>query len=167
MLASPTMTVIGLLPAIATSYGPTSPDADNTPTAKRIDAAIPDEILGGCGPLHHRALLHWWGLPALAYLIVDPVPGWPRLILMAAIIGWTSHILADFVFGKAGFGTRRGIPILPWGWHVGLGLKVGGPAEKATVQVLRAAAGIMLLIAVGWDQVILDWIAEFTAPFVS
>jgi hypothetical protein len=133
----------GLVPAVLASTGP---DLDNTRTAKRLDGWLPDEALGGCGPLQHRGLAHWWGIPAAAWLVADRLPaGWWQWAILAAILGWASHLLGDLTFGKAGFGTGQGVPLLPWGWHVGLGFKVGSRFERAVAWGLTVAAGWLLV----------------------
>jgi hypothetical protein len=123
----------GVVPAVAFSAGPTSCDVDNTKTWKRLDRWLPDEWLGEGGPLQHRGFLHWWGLPVavalVLYLTDGPWYAW------AAVLGWGSHLAADGLCGKAGFGTGRGIPFGPWWWHVGAGFRCGGLVEKTLVPV--------------------------------
>ena len=100
--------------ATATSAGWASPDADQSWLAW---------VPGG-----HRGLTHWWGLPALAGLavlvLVPQDAAWP---LWALLIGWSSHLLGDFVFGE----RPPGIPMAPWWAYAGLGLDSGGGIEKA------------------------------------
>lgn len=152
---SPGLILAGVGPAIVCA---SLPDIDNTRAAKRIDGIVNDEALGGCGPLNHRGLAHWIGLPAFAALWVyglgdsllaaDPWRGGLILaVLWGAVIGWASHIAADFVFGQAGWGTPRGVPLAPWGWHVGLGFDADGrlaslagyaaPAVAVTIWLLN------------------------------
>ena len=98
--------------ATATSSGWTSPDADQSWLAW---------VPGG-----HRGLTHWWGLPALAVvpaLLVPPQTAWA---VWALLIGWSSHLVGDFVFGR----RPRGVPMAPWWGHAGLGLDSGGGVEK-------------------------------------
>src|SRR5689334_5875386 len=64
----------GILAAVAFSSGVTSPDIDNTPAWKRLDRWIPDELLGDGGPLGHRELTHWWGIPALLAWLIWALP---------------------------------------------------------------------------------------------
>lgn len=138
-LGAPTWQVVaGAAPAAVFSAGLLSPDIDNTPMWKRLDRWVPDEWLGDGGPLGHRELTHWWGLPAIvaASLQTMPAPWW----VWAAIVGWVSHIAGDLIFGKRGYGTPRGIPLAPWWWHVGVGLKCGGLGERTLVPVLGLAA---------------------------
>jgi hypothetical protein len=127
----------GIPVAVAFSAGPTSPDVDNTRVWKKLDKWIPDEVLGDGGPLGHRELLHWWGLPAIVAVVLQAVGGpW---YAWAAVLGWASHLAGDLVFGQAGYGTPQGIPLGPWWWHLGLGLKCGGLTERALVPVAAAA----------------------------
>lgn len=85
-------------------------------------------------PLQHRRLTHWWGLPAMAAAGLYPLPPATRWVLAAALIGWGSHLLGDWVFGKRGpraTGWRGpGIPLAPWWGYHGLGLDSGGRLER-------------------------------------
>jgi hypothetical protein len=117
----------GTVPAAAFSAGPTSPDVDNTRLWKRLDRWVPDEWLGDGGPLGHRELMHFWGLPAaLAWVMWTVGAPW---FAWAAVVGWVSHIGGDLLVGQEGYGTQRGVPLGPWWWHVGVGLKCGGAGE--------------------------------------
>lgn len=137
---------VGVL-ATATSAGRLSPDVDQRPGWRRTDKAVPDEALGAGGPMQHRGITHWWFWPALAWWSLGQVPtgvvGW---IPQALVIGWASHLLGDFLFGK-----DRGIPLGPWFWHVGLGLDTDGALERWLVRpvVLPAAVAVLGLAAVG------------------
>jgi LexA-binding, inner membrane-associated putative hydrolase len=116
--------------ASITSDGPTSPDIDQYRAWKRLDRWVPDELLGHGGPLQHRGLSHWWGLPAmLAGLAWHVGAGW---YVWALIIGLISHLVGDLLCGQADGWAHRGpgIPLLPWWGHVGLGLKSGGRLER-------------------------------------
>ncbi len=95
-------------------------------------------LLGHGGPLRHRGLSHWWGLPAAAALwLATAAPGW-SWVAAAALVGWASHLLGDFCFGQHDVRSARGpgIPLAPWWGHVGLGLDVGGAVERVVVQRL-------------------------------
>jgi hypothetical protein len=135
--------VAGVPFAVAFSAGPTSPDLDDTRTWKKLDRWIPDEWLGEGGPMQHRGLLHWWGIPALVGLLIYLVAmGTPiTWAAWAVVVGWGSHIVADGVFGQCGFGTRRGVPLGPWWAHVGLGFKSNGFVQH--VVILPVSAGIV------------------------
>jgi membrane-bound metal-dependent hydrolase YbcI (DUF457 family) len=80
-------------------------------------------------PGGHRGLTHWWLLPVLAAAVAHRADlgdvGW---LVWAAIIGWSSHLLGDFIFGE----RPAGIPLAPWWWHIGLELNSGGRIEKLT-----------------------------------
>jgi hypothetical protein len=118
--------------AAVTAAGVTSPDIDQQGGWKTADAVLPDELAGHGGPLRHRGLAHWWGLPLLAgFVAVRTVPQQWQWLVGAALIGWASHLAGDFVFGKASpyQGRGPGIPLAPWWWHVGLGLDTGGWLE--------------------------------------
>lgn len=137
--------------ASVTSDGPTSPDADQYRSWRRTDALVPDELLGRGGPLQHRGLSHWWGLPAGAAVVVFLlVPAGWAWIAWALIAGWTSHLIGDFVHGRAGWGRAAGIPLAPWWGHVGVGLKSGGVVERALVApVLVVLLGYQAWLTVG------------------
>lgn len=154
------------LAAVATSRGDTSPDVDQSDLWRNGTQALPSWIH------KHRGLVHWWGLPFLAWWLLlphqaatrwvvgllahVPVAGqWlaqtvPQLaappvdgrVVWAAyglVLGWSSHLLGDAIFGT--------IPLLPWGgwpkvrvftrftvpaWNgrVGLSLPTGGALEN-------------------------------------
>lgn len=120
--------------ATVTAAGFTSPDIDQQSSWRTVDALVPDELAGHGGPLRHRGLAHWWGLPVLiGFLAVRTVPEQWQWLVGAALVGWCSHLIGDFVFGKANRrqGRGPGIPLAPWWWHVGLGLDTGGWLESA------------------------------------
>jgi hypothetical protein len=119
--------IAGIPVAVAFSAGWTSPDVDDTWLMEKATKWIPGrwdhEIFG------HRQTLHWWGWPALlAYLAGNADLGVVGWAVWAALLGWTSHIVADAAFGRGGRGVPAGIPLLPWGAHVGLGFKSDGAA---------------------------------------
>lgn len=119
--------------ASITSDGPTSPDGDQYKAWKRLDRWVPDELLGHGGPLQHRGISHWWGLPVLAAVLVAAVvPQGLQWVGAALVTGWASHLAGDFIFGKADpwSGRGPGIPVWPWWGHVGLGGKSGGRVER-------------------------------------
>lgn len=137
--------------------GPTSPDIDNKQWWHSLDRLLPDEVLGHGGPLKHRGLMHWWGLPAIACVLVSvaqvSVPWLPWWIVYASIAGWSSHLVGDFIFGMANnrVGLGKGIPLMPWWCYVGVGLRCSGG-------VLQGLTGILILPAV---------LALQCAPFVG
>lgn len=126
--------------AMATASGPASPDVDQYRGWRRTDRALPDEALGNGGPMQHRGITHWWAWPVLAAVALDRVPtgavGW---IPLALLVGWISHLVGDFVFGR-----NRGIPLAPWWWHIGLGFDSGGPTEAACRWTVLPAAVVWL-----------------------
>ena len=136
--------------AAAVSAGPTSPDVDNTRNWRETVAGLPltrwDNRVAG-----HRRITHWWGWPAIcAYLLAGADQGDIGWVAWALITGWSSHIVGDFVFGKGGYDIPRGVPVLPWGWHVGLGLKSGrkdGASSWRTPD--RYFCGAASLLAIG------------------
>ncbi len=128
--------------AAATSGGFFSPDIDQFKIWNRILNSWPgrvDDLLFG-----HRRISHWWGLPAVAALLLDLAPVYPAWPYWALILGWTSHLVGDAVFGKAGFDIPKGIPFLPFTHHVGLGLKSGGLINSVFVVVFAAATVWMM-----------------------
>lgn len=130
--------------ALVTAGGALSPDADQYRLWKAADAVLPDEAIGG--PLGHRQLTHWWGLPAvaafLAWAPVSVAPLWVQVLTVGALLGWCSHLAGDFLVGAGGYGRGRGIPLAPWGWHVGVGI----PNESWLARVV----GVLLVPAALW-----------------
>jgi hypothetical protein len=117
-----------------TAGGPLSPDVDHTTAWRLWDRLLPDEILGDGGPLQHRGVSHWWGIPAAAGAALwwfDPSWAWP---VWAVVLGWLTHLVGDLAFGRACPGVRGpGVPLLPWTHHIGLGLDVDGWFEHVVV----------------------------------
>lgn len=76
--------------------------------------------------LSHRRGVHGWWWPALAALLLGMSPLGVIYAAWGPIIGWSSHLFpADWIFGKAGYSTPRGIPLLPFcKARTGLGLRV-------------------------------------------
>lgn len=123
--------------ATLTAGGRTSPDIDQDWLWHLADRLLPDEWLGNHGPLQHRGIAHWWGLPAAAAGIAwTMVPGRYLWLAWALIVGWASHLVGDYLFGRPGQGRGAGIPFAPWWHHRGLGLTVGGRLEKVVAWTL-------------------------------
>lgn len=117
------MVAMTSLVATATSNGPTSPDLDQHPAIERVLSRV-------LGPLvtHRYGLLHWWGLPLLAWLSVAQVPTEARWPAHALLLGWVSHLVGDLVFGQ--------LAIFPWGGpRFGLGLDTDGFLESGVLEV--------------------------------
>jgi hypothetical protein len=152
----PLLAIPGGALAAVTAAGRSSPDADASRAWRAFDDAVPDEWLGAGGPLQHRGIMHWWGLPAAAqwalwpyvHRVPAPLDAIVGFVFAALLIGWWSHLLGDFLFGRAGYGRAAGIPLGPWHWHVGLGLDVGGWLE-VVVRVALATACSWL----AWESV--------------
>jgi hypothetical protein len=132
--------------------GRLSPDVDQYKAWRRLDKWLPDELLGHGGPLGHRRVSHFWGIPAVvgAALLVTHVlhPGpawiaWAWLAVGSAVAGWASHLAADYAFGKACWqdGRGAGIPFAPWWAHHGLGFDSGGILERRILVPVLAVAG--------------------------
>jgi hypothetical protein len=123
--------------ATLTAGGRTSPDVDQAWAWTFVDRIVPDEWLGNNGPMQHRGIAHWWGLPASAALVAwSAVPGAYAWIPYAMLAGWTSHLVGDSVFGRPGCGRGAGIPFAPWWNHRGLGLAVDGVLERVVAWLL-------------------------------
>lgn len=130
-------TVASAVIATSSSAGWTSPDADQSWLSW---------VPGG-----HRGFTHWWGIPAMGaiatVLYVPPDAAWA---LWALLLGWSSHLLGDFLFGE----RPPGIPMAPWWAYAGLGLDSGGAIER----ILRWAWPAMLIAQVwfyrvGWPAI--------------
>jgi LexA-binding, inner membrane-associated putative hydrolase len=134
-----------------TAAGPTSPDVDQYKAWRRLDRWIPDELLGAGGPLQHRGLSHWWGLPAAAALTITLLPGPMQWMGWCLVVGWVSHLFGDLAFGRADpwSGRGPGIPVWPWWGHMGVGLDTGGWLEGFTAAIVLPAA----LAWQSWDAV--------------
>lgn len=136
------------LVATATSHGWSSPDMDQTRPWVTVRQVLPNPL---DNLLNHRAITHWWGVPVLAWwgmAHLAPQAQWPAYALL---IGWVSHLLGDFIFGK--------LPVLPWGgWCIGLGLDTGGFIESGKVRVRGrerkvlpvSPARILIVAALAW-----------------
>jgi hypothetical protein len=137
--------------AVATAAGGFSPDMDQKSWFKALDRWIPDEWLGHGGPLQHRGLSHFWGVPAVGALavmtgeVVHPGAYW--FIAWALLIGWASHLLGDFIFGKAApmCGRGKGIPLAPWWSHHGLGLDTDGRIEHVLCWLMALPYRVAML----------------------
>jgi hypothetical protein len=129
--------------ASVTAGGVLSPDVDQFKVWRALDRWLPDEWLGEGGPLQHRGISHFWGLPAAAaaYLYVVGGPWWAWMLLA----GWVSHLAADWAFGKRAWGRGPGIPFLPWWAHHGLGGDAGGLLERFVLVPVLAVAGPVIL----------------------
>lgn len=127
-----------------TSGGKLSPDCDQYKFwrwARTIEAG------------QHRMLTHWWGLPALALLACAMLPALVSDIVSRWAFGWLSHLLGDFVFGDACNKHGAGIPMLPWGCHVGLlgrrnGLKSDGALAKICQWIILPLGLVHLLVTI-------------------
>ncbi|NLT53619.1 MAG: hypothetical protein GXX79_03410 [Actinomycetales bacterium] len=151
-------TVIGL----AVSGGRLSPDMDQFRGWRLADRVLPDEALGQGGPMRHRGLTHWWGLPILVAATVPVVPPGYRWLVLALLAGWCSHLLGDFLFGRADARSGRGpgIPLAPWWGHVGLGLDTGGGLESLVRSVVLPAAVLwQSLVVMHADRPLLDFLS--------
>lgn len=134
--------------ALVTAGGVLSPDVDQFKAWRAADALLPDEEIGG--PLGHRQLTHWWGIPAaatfLAWPAVSVAPLWVQVLAVGALLGWCSHLAGDFLFGAGGYGRGKGIPLAPWGWHVGLGVPNDSWVAR-TFGVLLVPAALWLAVS--------------------
>lgn len=130
--ADPARTLVTVAVAAVTAAGATSPDIDLRGSWRLVDKVLPDEWLGHGGPFRHRGLAHWWGLPVAAWWASSLLPAAWRWLAVAALVGWASHLVGDFVFGQANRrqGRGPGVPLAPWWWHIGIGLDTGGILEQ-------------------------------------
>jgi len=159
---SPWQTGLSVVLASAVAGGRFSPDLDQSWIWRKVDKVTPDESLGHGGPMRHRGLTHWWGLPAVLVGVLPLLPEESRWLMMSLLAGWCSHLVGDFVFGKrAGRGRGPGIPLAPWWGHVGVGLDAGGTAEAATRSfVLPAVLCWQFLTLVGIGDPVNDLVLD-------
>jgi hypothetical protein len=109
------------------------------------------------GPLRHRGITHWPGLPAAAAAGIHVTLAAPWAVLAwAAWAGWVSHLVLDLIFGKphvVGEGPGRrvlrgpGIPWAPWWGHWGFGGDVGGVLER---RVITPGVLPLAVLALSW-----------------
>ena len=127
---------------IVTAGGPLSPDLDQQAWWRMLDRWVPDEALGHGGPMRHRGITHWWGVPASLALVLATSPGHSLAWWAAAglVCGWTSHLAGDLVVGAKSRHRGPGIPLAPWWWHVGLGAPCAGWVEQALGVALPVVA---------------------------
>lgn len=132
--------VAGSLAALAAVVAPL-PDVDQAGWFRSLDRWLPDEWLGNGGPLQHRGVTHWApGYAAAGFVLWPTTSGLSRLALIGVLVGLLSHILGDFVVGKAGYGRAAGVPVAPWWAHAGLALDCGGLAERLVIRPLLLLA---------------------------
>lgn len=123
--------------ATLTAGGRTSPDIDQHGLWGLVDRILPDEWLGNNGPLQHRGIAHWWGLPVGAFAASwSMLPADWAWVVYALLAGWTSHLGGDYLFGRPGAGRGAGIPFAPWWNHRGIGLAVDGVLERVVTWAL-------------------------------
>ena len=158
---SPLRTGIAIVLAAAVAGGPLSPDLDQSWGWRKADRLAPDEALGYGGPMRHRGITHWWGLPASVLALVPLVTPDVRWAVLALLAGWCSHLAGDFVFGKRDVRSHRhaGIPLYPWWGHIGIGLDTGGSLELLTRSlVLPVLLAVQALYALHWIRPISSFI---------
>lgn len=109
-------TVVLAAGAVPMSAGKHSPDIDQFKDPwDRLDNMVPDELLGFGGPMRHRGISHWWGIPAVVSFAVwwvchqVPLPVAVVIVLAAwvPLAGVWSHLLSDFVVGARYGGGKR------------------------------------------------------------
>lgn len=152
----PAQVGVMVVAAAVTGGGVLSPDMDLR--WARVDGIVPDEVLGGGGPLGHRQVTHWVGWPALlaAWLTYGPpLPSVPSWILWGVVAGWGSHLVGDAMFGAAGYGHGKGVPLVFWWVRFGTGIPCGSlPARVVSYGVLPVAlAWLTLTLVAGWPVV--------------
>ena len=135
---------LGVAVTVATAAvaagGWTSPDLDNSGWWKRLDRWLPDEWLGGGGPLAHRGLLHSWMIPAVVWVAALHLSGVSGWLVLGVAYGWASHVAADGIFGHGGYGHGKGIPLVLWFCHVGGWFRADGWPERCAGRLAYVAA---------------------------
>lgn len=109
------LTAVMAAGTVPMSGGRFSPDIDQFGSWKKWDRMIPDEVLLFGGPMRHRGITHWWGIPAAAtcglwwaYHLLPPTVA--VLLLVAAwvpLAGVWSHLLSDYFVGARYAGGKR------------------------------------------------------------
>lgn len=114
-------------------------------------ARVPDQIEKvPLSPFRfHRGMSHSWELMvAPLVLLAWWLPWGLDYIPWALALGILSHLTGDFLFGKAGYGRKAGIPLVLGRCHVGLGIfKVGNWTEDTLYVVLRELKWGFIVVA--------------------
>ena len=111
--------------ASASSHGGLSPDVDQVKLWVEARQRMPKST---ARLFNHRNLSHWWGLPILAYVGVQQLSPDFRWATLMLLVGWTSHLLGDLIFGE--------LPLDPAGRHTfGFGLDTGGFLETGVIKI--------------------------------
>ena len=76
-------------------------NADQIAEWKTVDRWVPDEWLGHDGPLQHRGITHWWGIPAAA-----AVTCWEQTQTGVYRLGLLNQIESVFVLSVAMIGSN-------------------------------------------------------------
>lgn len=126
--------------ATATAHGWSSPDVDLTRPWITVRKVIPHPL---DNLLNHRALSHWWGVPVAAWWGIGHLPTDAQWPTYALLIGWVSHLLGDFLFGR--------LPLLPWGGpKVGVGLDTDGFLESGARWFPISPVRTLIVAALAW-----------------
>lgn len=91
-----------------------SPDMDQYKWWRTMDAMVPDELLFFGGPLRHRGITHWWGIPfvlsVLLALAWQRTPQGVHVLLcipVLVLVEWWSHLVTDCIVGARYRGGKR------------------------------------------------------------
>jgi len=157
------------LAAVSTSTagGQLSADMDQYRVWRTVNRWVPDEWLGGGGPLAHRGLTHWVAWPAIMafgwWLALGMVPVLHVVWWLGygVAIGWASHVIMDALYGHAvrtpegAIVVRRGVPTVLWYRHRFGVWTSSGPGSSFAGCVLTGVAvweawslGVLVMAAV-------------------
>jgi len=118
-------------------------------------AKVPDQIerVPGSPFRFHRGMSHSWELMvAPMMLLAWWLPVGVDYLPWALALGVMSHLTGDFLFGKAGWGRKAGIPLLMGRHHIGLGIfKVGNLTEETLYVILRELKWGIIAGAIIWS----------------
>jgi hypothetical protein len=100
-------------------------------------------------------------LPAiLAVGTLLAVPRDSAWAIWALLLGWTSHLVGDFVFGE----RPEGVPMGPWWGYAGLGFDSGGRLERTLRRGWPLVLAWQVWVFNGGDPWPMTWPVSWPMP---